>query len=502
MLGWSRSASQVCSRAEPRVSTSSARAALACFLLCAACTQLEDSEQEDVDAGDDSVIVEDRDDAQSGGNASPEAEQADARPSETEPADAGSAASDAASQASDTGTDARTELDAAPAPDAGANGSMDAAQDAGTQGANDASQDAGTTSDTGSQPPTNHCASAPCAHGTCTSGATTFTCACSGPWAGTRCDKAMFQPLGVLSGLTESEARGVSADGSVVVGVARRVAPATGYAPIQWKATTGLALLPSSASSLAEAVSGDGLTVVGVETGSPSSAVRWIGGARGSTFPAPLVNNMTSGAHALVVNADGTVAAGIGEYTNEYPKAVRWVAGSVNIERIDPSGHEESYCRGISGDGRVVVGYTYTPDAAFVWRAGDTRITELPTLDASRGSSARGVSQNGNVIVGSSGGLAVRWVNGAAPVSLGLAGTAYGANADGSVIVGRTGTAFVWRSSASPQLQLLSDVLATAGANLTGWTLDQANGISADGSTIVGFGTHDGVREGFIARLR
>jgi uncharacterized membrane protein len=211
---------------------------------------------------------------------------------------------------------------------------------------------------------------------------------------------------------------------------------------------------------------------------------------------------MLSGAHALAVNADGTVAAGLGEYTNDYPKAVRWVASTRTIERIDPSGHEESYSCGISGDGSVVVGYTYNPDTAFVWRTGNTGLTALPTLNASQGGSARAVSQNGNVIVGSSGGQAVRWVNGAAPVSLGLAGTAYGVNADGSVIVGRTGSAFVWRSSATPQLQLLADVLLSAGANLSGWTLEHASGVSADGSTVVGYGTHDGVREGFIARLR
>lgn len=497
MFGWPRGTSQFCSRVEPRAATDLARVGFTSLLLLTACTQLEDSQQGNVDAADDSVTVADAEE-QSATDASSEAEETDARSSEADAVDAASATSDA-------GADAHAEIDAAQTLDAAANTAMDAAQDAAEGGALDAAQgaqEAATTADTSTPPATNFCASAPCAHGTCSSGATTFRCACSGPWAGARCDRAMFQPLTPISGLTETEARAVSADGSVVVGVARRVAPATGFAPIQWKATTGLVVLPSTGTATAEAVSGDGLTVVGFESGSPGSAVRWIGGARGSSYPAPLINNMNSGAHALVVNADGTIAAGIGEYTNEYPKAVRWVAGAVNIERIDPSGHEESYSRGISGDGRVVVGYTYTPDAAFVWRAGDTRITELPTLDATRGSSARGISQNGNVIVGSSGGFAVRWVNGAAPVSLGLAGTAFGANADGSVIVGRTGTAFVWRSSESPQLQLLSDVLALAGVNLTGWTLDEASAISADGSTIVGTGTHGGVREGFIARLR
>jgi hypothetical protein len=32
-----------------------------------------------------------------------------------------------------------------------------------------------------------------------------------------------------------------------------------------------------------------------------------------------------------------------------------------------------------------------------------------------------------------------------------------------------------------------------------GWTLAEANGISADGSTIVGYGIHNGLQEGFVA---
>ena len=100
MLGWSRSASLFCSRAQPRASTGSAGGALVCLVLFTACTQLEDSERGDVDADDDSVTVEDAD-AQRASEASAEAEQTDARPSE---ADAGSAAGDAASQVSDAGT--------------------------------------------------------------------------------------------------------------------------------------------------------------------------------------------------------------------------------------------------------------------------------------------------------------------------------------------------------------------------------------------------------------
>ena len=81
-----------------------------------------------------------------------------------------------------------------------------------------------------------------------------------------------------------------------------------------------------------------------------------------------------------------------------------------------------------------------------------------------------------------------------------MPGVAYGTNSNGSVIVGRTGTAFVWRLLTN-QVQLLSDLLLTAGANLTGWTLTQANAVSQDGKTIVGNGTYNGATVGWIIRL-
>jgi len=83
---------------------------------------------------------------------------------------------------------------------------------------------------------------------------------------------------------------------------------------------------------------------------------------------------------------------------------------------------------------------------------------------------------------------------------------ANGVSGDGSVVVGR-GTsasgeeAFRWTSSGG--MRNLQDVLTTDfGLNLTGWQLSEAKGISADGLTIVGYGTNpSGQYEGWIARL-
>jgi probable HAF family extracellular repeat protein len=83
---------------------------------------------------------------------------------------------------------------------------------------------------------------------------------------------------------------------------------------------------------------------------------------------------------------------------------------------------------------------------------------------------------------------------------------ATGINADGSVIAGWGTTAlgreaFLW----TPALGLvyLRDHLISLGvANLAGWQLSSARGVSADGSTVVGYGTNpSGQTEAWLARI-
>ena len=86
---------------------------------------------------------------------------------------------------------------------------------------------------------------------------------------------------------------------------------------------------------------------------------------------------------------------------------------------------------------------------------------------------------------------------------------ANGVSPDGSVIVGSAGSAstvsdraaFVWTSGG--QMQNLRDLLLADGiAELDGWTLLNATGISGDGRTIVGYGVNpDGNTEAWIATI-
>lgn len=71
----------------------------------------------------------------------------------------------------------------------------------------------------------------------------------------------------------------------------------------------------------------------------------------------------------------------------------------------------------------------------------------------------------------------------------GMGSVAYDVSADGSVIVGvsRDGAgAFYWTAEAG--MRSLQQMLTDAGVDLTGWSLANATGVSADGSTVVGYG--------------
>jgi uncharacterized membrane protein len=126
--------------------------------------------------------------------------------------------------------------------------------------------------------------------------------------------------------------------------------------------------------------------------------------------------------------------------------------------------------------------------------------------------SANAISANGLVTVGSSNGgsgtTACRWNTIGAVTSLGdlPGGTQYSealaVNGDGSVIVGRatpatTAIAAVWINFGAPQR--LDTYLQSFGIDTIGWVLQRATGVSADGKTIVGAGTYNGVVSAFRA---
>ncbi|MCA2692911.1 MULTISPECIES: PEP-CTERM sorting domain-containing protein [unclassified Microcystis] len=334
---------------------------------------------------------------------------------------------------------------------------------------------------------------------------------------------ASFQGLGFSPGgdpaTTFSRAFGVSADGSVVVGISFGGA-------FRWTQATGMVglgdLLAGGFSSSANGVSADGSVVVGYGSGANGiEAFRWTQGTGMvglGDLPGDIFESIAFG-----VSADGSVVIGRSRGANGF-EAFRWTqaTGMVGLGDL-PGGNFGSSASGVSADGSVVVGQANSPSLALVGQAFRwTQLTGMVGLGdlqgGSFGSSASGVSADGSVVVGygnSANGIeAFRWTQATGMVGLGdLPGGSFnsfatGVSGDGSVVVGignagnsSIGETFIWNSSQG--MRSLQAVLTNDyGLNLTGWTLREATGISADGLSIVGFGTNpNGLTEAWIARL-
>jgi probable HAF family extracellular repeat protein len=181
-----------------------------------------------------------------------------------------------------------------------------------------------------------------------------------------------------------------------------------------------------------------------------------------------------------------------------------------------PAGFQEATAFGISADGIVVVGGGEGPhaDEAFRWtlKDGIKGLGFLPGGDASK---ALAVSADGSVVVGYShsdaGREAFRWTSAEGLVGIGdlpggaFTSMAHSVSADGSVVVGvgakASGeTACIWIDGGLFDLQtFLADHY---GLDLTGWRLTAAKLVSADGSTIVGYGFNpDGEVEAWVAHI-
>jgi probable HAF family extracellular repeat protein len=281
-----------------------------------------------------------------------------------------------------------------------------------------------------------------------------------------------------------------------------------------------LGTLPNGTYSGAGGVSADGSVVVGVsDTTGGTRAFRW------TSAPTGMVNlglpldgggdGEAQNSFGYAVSGNGLVAVGMSDPVNQ---AMRWT--SAGMFSLGTLGASYSIAYAANFDGSVVVGEgTAGPgDNAFRWTAA-TGMVSLGTMPGGTTSHGTGVSANGNVVVGWGGASgftgirAFRWVAGAGGGTMTNLGVlpgrtesrAYGVSGDGLAVVGTSGTvsagnhAILW----TPQLGMvdLNTYLPTLGISLTGWTLTFASAISADGRTIIGTGTHGTASEAWIAHL-
>lgn len=272
--------------------------------------------------------------------------------------------------------------------------------------------------------------------------------------------------------------RGIAAQavgGPVVVGQVDR-GPFTPYHAFRWTLAGGAIDLGTldqpnntSRSSRATGVSHDGAVVVGysqVDAGVTEHAFRWTEGSGMVDLGAPAGASHDS--RAFAVNGDGSVVVGeamfadAAAFTGFRRGAFRWTAGGgfQNLGAIEPGFF--SRANAVTADGQTIVGEggvqvtvgtsSANGSRAFRWTS-TSGLSVLGTLPGHRFATARGVSDNGAIVVGTS-------------------------SSDTET------AAFRWTQATG--MQDLKAALVAMGADLTGIQLLTAVSVSRDGQWIAG----------------
>ncbi len=331
--------------------------------------------------------------------------------------------------------------------------------------------------------------------------------------------KGELIPLGTLGDGTyyPSIAHAVSADGTIVTGFS---SSPDGSQAFRWTKQTGMVGLGDLAGgffySEGFGISPEGAFIVGASDEGHSGGE---GGApmvwtqqNGMQFLGSLGGPLTYG-QAMGCASSGSVIVGCSQ-SQAGIEAFRWTPsqGMMSIGDL-PGGPVNARAMAVTPDGSMIVGYgsrVSTYDEAWYW----TAATGMVGLGG-RTSAALDVSDDGKVIVGVHRGFAFRWTQDGGFFDLplvyggfGIINYASACNSDGSVIVGLadynatqgTGEAFIW--DAVHGSRDLNVVALQAGIPLNGFRMFWARGISADGRTIVGYGSRlFGGQEAFYLRL-
>ena len=322
---------------------------------------------------------------------------------------------------------------------------------------------------------------------------------------------AGVQDLGTLGG-TYSSAYAISADGSTVVGNADTTNNAARHA-FRWTSGGMVDMGTLGGNSYAYVVSADGSTVAGyayTTNNAARHAFRWTSGGM-----ADLGTLGGTYSYAYAISADGSTVVGYANTASNATHAFRWTSGS--MADLGTLGGTYSNAYAISADGSTVVGYADTTSNAthaFRWTSGG--MVDMGTLGGTN-SYANAISADGSTVAGyanttnNAARHAFRWTTSGGMVDMGtLGGTnsyAYAVSADGSTVVGGADTtggaqqAFRWTSATG--MQSITSWLAAANVTVpTGWNLQNATGVSKDGSVVVGTGTNpSSALEVWLARV-
>jgi uncharacterized membrane protein len=334
-------------------------------------------------------------------------------------------------------------------------------------------------------------------------------------------------------GVADTYVTGMSADGSVVVGVWGNEGPAW-----RWTAATGVVDIGSVSQTVA--VSRDGRTIVGTakDANGIAYAAIWQNGKRWVTLPPPANARVQDGKSTVGygVSADGSVIVGLAYLNPSRVEGFRYDAHSGTVPLGTLTGGR-SRASVVSADGNVVAGWDDLTGRGTgkgfwygtIWWEGFQRLVH-PFNGIGQ---VEGINDSGSVLVGighpmvwrhayrftswdghvedlgalqrSQGGIGI----GGGPVDPTIEDTsiATGVSDDSAVVVGVSGyqpptDAFIW--TPDTKMVKLSDHLTSNG--ITGheqWTLVTAHNVSPDGKIIAGTGFNNVANriEGFVVSL-
>ncbi len=313
--------------------------------------------------------------------------------------------------------------------------------------------------------------------------------------------------VGLPPGGSFSGATAVSANGSVV---AANVDMAGAY---RWTSAglVDIGSLPGAFATSAEDINADGSVIVGgvflVVPEETVRAHRWTSGG-GMQDLGVLPGGVAS--VAIGVSGDGHIVTGYSFDVNFNTTAFRWTSagGMQSIGTL--TGGAASEGRKVSRDGGTIIGISGSSDGdrAFAWTESGGMQSLGLFSPGDGGSSAWGVNADGTVVAGTSGTHAVIWTNGVVQNIGMLPGAsnavAFTVSDDGSLVggysfFGNEATATLW-SEVLGTVDL-NTYLPTLGVDLTGWELDYTRDISFDGTTIVGEGLFNGEPRGWVVTV-
>lgn len=227
-----------------------------------------------------------------------------------------------------------------------------------------------------------------------------------------RWDAGGMTELGALPGHNASASRGLSGDGSVVMGVSYNLGPTpTDMRTFRWTAAGGMqdiGVLAGTSGTYANSMSADGSTIVGVSLGSgPSQPFRWTatGGMSALQVPAGAYSSWAGS-----VSGDGSIVVGAVQGGAPGYQATMWDANGVHLLHTLP-GVDHSWPNAVTADGSILVGHAVDFSAGYfaaLWNA-QREMLNLNTYAASIGIDltgwdlwdATGISADGTRIVGS-----------------------------------------------------------------------------------------------------